>query len=109
MLTPHTTAPAFAGGGLPVLTNRAVDTIGPDVVLVTRSSGCPACLTVKTVFKTMGVNFREVDVDAPENGPAVRGYLAAAAPVRSLPLMFSSGRFVAGGLSCIEEARRCGY
>jgi glutaredoxin len=109
MFTPSLTAPAIAGGGLPVLTNRAVATTGPEVVLVTRSAGCPACLTVKTVFNTLGIRYREVDVDKPENGPAVRGYLAAAAPVRSLPLMFSSGRFVAGGLSCIEEARRGGY
>lgn len=74
------------------------------LTLLTRSNGCPNCLNVKSIFKALGLDYKEIDVDknAEEAAP-----LLAKATSRSLPLMFDRDeKNVAAGLKCIEEARR---
>ena len=72
------------------------------IVLLTRSLGCANCQSVKTVLTSLGVHFREVDVD--ENPAEALPYLEVKKS-RTLPLMYVNGENVSSGLDCIEEVR----
>ena len=74
-----------------------------EIVLLTRSNGCPNCQSVKSVFAALGVHPREVDVD---HHPTVAAPFLAAATSRSLPLLFVDGENVSAGLDCIKEIRK---
>lgn len=74
------------------------------VTLLTRADGCPNCLNVKAVFKALGLDYKEIDVDKDAEEASL---LLAKATSRSLPLMFDQDENnVAAGLKCIEEGRR---
>jgi glutaredoxin len=75
-----------------------------ELVLLTRAEGCPNCASVKSVFIQTGLTVRTLDVDDKEN-PEVAALLAAK-KFSALPLLYKDGENVAGGLSCIAEARR---
>ena len=74
-----------------------------DLILLSRSNGCPNCKSVKSVLSSLGIHFQEIDVDteAAKASPFLNK-----AHSRSLPLMFVNGENVAAGLSCISEARK---
>lgn len=80
------------------------ETAPRDLVLLTRSEGCPNCASVKNVFIQTGLSVRTLDVDDKEN-PEVAALLTAK-KFSALPLLYKNGENVAGGLSCIAEARR---
>lgn len=72
------------------------------VTILSRSEGCPVCTSVKSVFKALGLEYAEIDVD--KDAEKASQYLAKARS-RSLPLMYVNGENVASGAKCIEEAR----
>jgi glutaredoxin 3 len=69
-------------------------------ITIYTKSNCPNCLTAKSLLKTKGINFGEVNA---EKEGTMQALTTLHPEIRQMPAIFINGQFV-GGLAGLQAA-----
>merc|ERR1712045_531229 len=81
--------------------------IAGNKVVVYSKTYCPYCTKTKDLLKSLGVDFKLIELDTVDNGSTIQAYLAEKTGQRTVPNIFIGGAHQ-GGNSDLQAAHQSG-
>ena len=79
-------------------------TIGSEKVVVYSKSWCPFCQKTKSLFDGMGVEYKAIELDLLDEGPAIQEALLGLTQQRTVPNVFVGGQHLGGNDDTMRAA-----
>ena len=79
-------------------------TIASEKVVVYSKSWCPFCQKTKSLFDSLGVEYKAVELDLIDEGPAIQDALLGLTQQRTVPNVFIGGQHLGGNDDTMRAA-----